>query len=119
MACPHIAWAAGIFEGEGYISDGKHNYRLAINMTDYDVLRKFCDVVGYGNVRELHGKKIDEYVAIGRYKQPYTWEINKKSETKRILELFLPYLGSRRAHRALNLIDKVDGIKNVQNPLSN
>jgi hypothetical protein len=49
-----IAWAAGLFEGEGsitYIPRGLHpDLQVAINMTDEDVVRRFEAVVDRGRV---------------------------------------------------------------------
>ena len=107
-----IAWAAGLFEGEGYISKervgGKSSHRLAINLTDKDVLEKFVSVVGFGSVRELHNQLLDKKVKEGKWKPCFVWEINNKKETRRILDMFLPYFGDRRAHRAMNMLDKIE-----------
>ena len=94
-----VAWAAGFFEGEGCIKTQKANYQaICINNTDKDVIERFVSIVNYGN---LNGP----YKSNGRKHKPthkpyWSWEISKKSEVKRILEMFLPYLGKRRSQRA-------------------
>ena len=49
-----VAWAAGLFEGEGCIthniSHGRSYRKLTMNMTDKDVMQKFVDIIGYGNL---------------------------------------------------------------------
>ena len=50
-----LAWAAGLFEGEGSIGidrrTSRHgSLRLQIGMCDEEVLCRFKDVVGIGNV---------------------------------------------------------------------
>jgi hypothetical protein len=44
-----IAWAAGLFEGEGSITrfgrPGKFDLRVSLNMTDEDVVRRFDAIV--------------------------------------------------------------------------
>ena len=49
-----IAWAAGLFEGEGSISrfgrSGKFDLRVSLNMTDEDVVRRFDAIVDGGKV---------------------------------------------------------------------
>jgi len=53
MAHPErLAWAAGIFEGEGSISRIRRgqdfDLQIAINMTDRDVLARFDEIVARG-----------------------------------------------------------------------
>jgi hypothetical protein len=43
-----IAWAAGLFEGEGTIVDSTGSVQLRVKMTDLDVLEKRFDVFGVG-----------------------------------------------------------------------
>jgi hypothetical protein len=49
-----IAWAAGLFEGEGSITrfgrSGKFDLRVSLNMTDEDVVRRFDAIVDRGKV---------------------------------------------------------------------
>ena len=40
-----IAWVAGILEGEGTFCMNNNSPRLAIAMTDLDVVEKFCKIV--------------------------------------------------------------------------
>ena len=99
-----IEWAAGLFEGEGCISykHGKYNTypRLYLKMTDKDMVEKFAEVVGYGNVNYVPTKK--------EWKDAYAWEICKASEVRRIIAAMLPYLGLRRAYKALNILDDLE-----------
>lgn len=109
MRVNSIEWAAGLFEGEGCIYEGKqskfpHNpyYQLTVGMTDKDVVQKFCDVVGYGHVTESKTKTPDHW------KQVYTWRAAKTTEVRRILSAMLPYFGNRRAYKALNILDTLE-----------
>ena len=93
-----IVWAAGLFEGEGSIFIRKQhpNTRsISIAMTDKDVMQKFVNVVGYGNLN-------------GPYKSTnkllWSWEIAKKIQVLRILKMFLPHFGIRRAEKAIEAI---------------
>ena len=93
------AWAAGLFEGEGSITYRSGGYfQLQMSMTDFDVIRRFGQIVG-----------IDKYYTKPKRKEHHkdqlVWYCKKKSEIIRILELFLPYFGDRRAHKALNFLD--------------
>ena len=97
---PSIAWAAGLFEGEGYISKA-HNYRLTVNMTDRDVLERFAQIVGFGRVRTMRP-------ATDKHKELFSWDINNKAEAKRIISMLLPFFFQRRAYHALNFLDRIE-----------
>lgn len=98
-----IAWAAGLFEGEGCITastrpDGYVRYvNLALTMTDLDVVEKFACIVGIESVKTYAG------VYEGR-KIRHVWQTNKISEVLRVYNLLEPHLGPRRRARAHELI---------------
>ena len=102
-----IEWAAGLFEGEGCISHtdagGIRYPRLCLGMCDLDVVQDFVEVIGYGNISGGKQQK-------SHWKPRYDWQISKMTEVKRILELFLPYLGLRRAYKAQNSLDEIDNL---------
>ena len=106
-----IAWAAGLFEGEGCITDtdtrNPNNPLLQMTMTDEDVMKRFIKIVGYGNLTEVNrlAPSQKEY-----WKPQFKWAVRKKKEVKRMLLMFLPYLGERRACKALDALDKQDKI---------
>lgn len=90
-----IAWAAGLFEGEGtiYIADKpKRTVRVAITMTDLDVLEEMKLVFG-GYLRE-------ERVANKKYKAAYRWYLPGKREARKFLLFIIPFLFSRRLKKA-------------------
>ena len=89
-----IAWAAGLFEGEGWISSWRKQPNLrciGIEMTDEDVMERFMKVVNYGR---LMPKLYDSG------KTGYRWQTSKHTVVAHVLKLFLPYLGTRRSERA-------------------
>jgi hypothetical protein len=45
-----IAWAAGLFEGEGTIVDSTGSVQLRVKMTNLDVLERLVDVFGVGEI---------------------------------------------------------------------
>jgi hypothetical protein len=45
-----IAWAAGLFEGEGCISTTTYRLQVALVMTDEDMVRRFDAIVERGKV---------------------------------------------------------------------
>ena len=87
-----IAWAAGLFEGEGCIGKDKISRYAAMEMTDKDVMEDFVKIVGYGKLRGPYKR--------GEFKPTYRWKVTKRLELKRILELFLPFLKARRTSKA-------------------
>jgi hypothetical protein len=99
-----IAWASGLFEGEGCISHSTKNLpRLYIGMTDKDIIERFVKIVDCGKITIRTRKD-------PKHKPQWIWQIQKASEVNRILTMFLPYLGQRRAYKALNALDILDHI---------
>ena len=101
-----IAWAAGLFEGEGCIhvsprrkSKG-HVRTLVIQLTDLDVLHRFHRIVGVGAIyasgsNHLRNKK---------WKQSWMWQTSAWVDINSVLGAFLPFLGNRRREKALALL---------------
>ena len=105
-----VAWAAGLFEGEGCItfdSRSPNHRRIRIKMTDRDVMQKFVDIVGYG---KLGGPYMEGKPGTPRAKhKPYwSWGTGKRSEVLRILKMFVPYFGKRRSKKAIEAINKIE-----------
>ncbi len=103
----NLAWATGLFEGEGCIyKDPRCNsVRLTLNSTDEDVLRRFAAVVGVGKITE--GKHIKR----NEHRKPFwVWTLYRKNDVAALLTLMLPLLGDRRGYTALNALDIIDGI---------
>lgn len=103
-----IAWAAGLFEGEGSWSTthpdkgrgGTRRYlRVCLQTSDLDVLERFRDTVECGSIyavrpdsRRPHGRPM------------YQWTVSGEDTFRSLLELFRPYLGERRIARAEELL---------------
>lgn len=106
---PEFFWAVGIFEGEGCISWNKaQNVRypkLYLAMTDKDIIDRF-DAVFPGSRYVRESKRT--YADGTPHKTQYIWQRNKRSLIVEFLEQTLPYLGERRAFRALNALDYYD-----------
>ena len=101
-----IVWAAGLFEGEGYIYTNADHYRcIGIEMTDKDVMQRYAAVVGYGQLKPR------KTVPANR-KQSWRWDIGKRSEVLRILKDFLPHFGKRRSAKAIEAINHLNEIIN-------
>lgn len=90
-----LAWAAGLFEGEGTVTRkrGKgtaHRWQAAVIMTDEDVLRKFSEVVGIGRFYGPYQPKNPAAKPIWR------WTTTKKDEVEKLFGLIGAWLGERR-----------------------
>lgn len=92
-----IAWAAGLFEGEGSITIynrlGGKSVMMCLAMSDEDVVRRFFSIVGCGKV----------YFRAPREKQnkpQWRWQIAAAREVERVLHSFRPYFGKRRLQKA-------------------
>jgi hypothetical protein len=96
-----IAWAAGLFEGEGCCSSAlkrPHQTHMTVTSTDRDVLLHFQSVIGAGKVRPKPMPADKPHWTPG-----WTWEAAGDDAVAALL-LLLPYLGERRRARALELI---------------
>jgi len=99
-----IAWAAGLFEGEGSITllhpSRYHKPRpvLELQMTDFDIVRRFKKAVKVGCLcfRKRRLTKSGKRVAI--------WSTACKADVRKLLKLFLPYFGIRRRKRAKEVL---------------
>lgn len=96
-----VAWAAGLFEGEGCISFRKPQKRspqglwtLKLEMTDEDAVRAFANIVGCGRVSNPYR------AARSHHKPTWTWRTGAREDVTRVLKMLLPYLQTRRAARA-------------------
>lgn len=106
------AWMAGLFEGEGSISiSQKKGYcYLQLVSTDHDVLLKFADLANCTNNKITFCPRRSH-----QNKDAWKWQVGNKSDVTRLLNLMLPYLGDRRAHKALDVFDFYDD-RNTNSP---
>lgn len=95
-----IAWAAGLFEGEGSMtlheSGGNTWLAIQLSMVDRDVVERFHQIVGAGTVRIQHRK-------CERHNTLRTWRVGG-ADAAEIIIGFLPYFGERRRARALDCL---------------
>jgi hypothetical protein len=87
-----IAWAAGLFEGEGCITITGGQPYMRLNSTDEDTPRRFCEIVGAGKVygpysRPPPRKAVWIWVAYG-------------IDAMLTVQLLAPWFGERRRARA-------------------
>lgn len=95
-----IAWAAGLFEGEGcfgaYARKTKWGCQARLSMTDRDVVERFAAIVGVGSVHEPRHKRAHE-------KPVHDWYVQDAADVQAVIELLLPWLGERRRAKALEV----------------
>lgn len=105
-----LAWAAGLFEGEGSIllhvlrKKGKPEYqypRAQLVTTDLDVLQHFHEVVGVGKIRECRLRP--------NRKQAWKWSTDSAADAETVLWLLAPWLGARRRERMDFVLGSIRG----------
>ena len=96
-----VAWAAGIIEGEGCILTLQKEYdgnpypvfRIAVNMTDRDVVEKLHRGFGCGKFNGpcFHSNP--------RFKPYFRWLVHKRDCVYAIAKAIRPHMGLRRGER--------------------
>lgn len=102
-----IAWAAGLFEGEGSavcynLPNRKDSIRVSVVLpsTDKDVVEKFHKIFNVGSVN-------GPYKPSNGVKDRYVFEVQNQRGCIFVLGQIYPYLCERRKQQADNLIDNV------------
>jgi hypothetical protein len=113
-----IAWAAGLFEGEGCfylgrtMSNGGRYENLyakaTVTSTDEDVIRKFHSFLGFGQVTgptpDHRGKN---------RKVRWTWETGKWKYFQEVVTMFWPFLSERRKDKAAEILTAMGEYKSI------
>lgn len=96
-----VAWAAGLFEGEGCIKGRKYNgsmyLRLHLNSTDRDTVYRFAQIVGVGGIR------YDEYEN-PNWSPQWCWYASSFEDVQAVIALLWRWFGDRRRARATQLL---------------
>lgn len=103
----NLAWAAGLFEGEGSI--GRHNlkrggrpqWRMTMASTDEDVLRRFHEIVGVGHISGPYCHKNP------KHKPYWQWCNIRRAWVFALLVAFWPWLCMRRREKAAQAIQEL------------
>jgi len=84
-----VAWAAGLFEGEGclYFDKRYDRWYMKVNMTDKDVVDHFASIYQF----KTHAKKVKE-----GYKPQWAASCGRRHLLFKVICDFYPYLASRR-----------------------
>lgn len=114
-----IAWAAGLFEGEGCFTRTVRRQvilrtiggleveymqlQMSLSMTDEDVVRRYHSIVNCGGItiRDFPGK----------LKRQWMWQVQRLDDVKRLYDTFYPWLGERRRHRGQEVIDEYQAVR--------
>lgn len=88
-----LAWAAGLFEGEGCICSGQYP-GLRLVMTDRDRVEKFAEVVGRGTVSAFSARSRESH-----WKQAWRWQVVGPDDPQAVIVSLGPWLGPRRLER--------------------
>lgn len=106
-----LAWAAGIFEGEGCFVHIKHPHKnrqqrrylgMTVTMTDHDVLKRFVDIVGIGSMRGPLKKEKPHFKDSFRWCTSGHQALSLCSDPR-----FVRFLGKRRRARLYEILTDV------------
>jgi hypothetical protein len=101
-----LAWAAGIFEGEGciYWWRGKNTQgrrvciALKVHMTDQDIVERFHAVVGCGHITTRNK-------ALPHHKDQWVWQAGSFRDVRRVFASLGPWFGERRRAKMLEALE--------------
>lgn len=101
-----LAWAAGLFEGEGCISHYHplgHDYiQSSLQMNDEDRVRLFHEAIGGLGAVYHEAPKLDKVPP--RRHDTWRWASGKFEHVQAVIAMLWPWLGPRRRARAAELL---------------
>lgn len=108
-----IAWAAGLFEGEGSFCAYKAKRaagfsfypRAQLASTDHDVIKRFQEAVGLGKIRGPYDKNGSQGV---RPKPIYFWTTNRAEEFVELVSMFWDLMCERRRDQIRDVHEKIN-----------
>lgn len=106
MSFDELAWAAGLFEGEGCLTtsvggSGLPLIRLQLAMTDEDTVRRFHKAVGgLGTIRFIDRKRPDR-------QNLWSWQTSQFEHAQAVVAMLWSGLGTRRRGRATELFTTI------------
>ena len=94
-----IAWAAGLFEGEGCITGVNGRFTVKVNNTDEWVILRLAEIMGFGFVYgPYHNSETDGH----RRKPFWVWTAFEEAALDTV-QILSPWLSPRRLGRAYEL----------------
>lgn len=103
-----IAWAAGLFEGEGtwLLRKGKGAHpQIALQMCDRDVVERFARIVGVGREIRVERRSLRNPA----HSDMWRWELTNVRDARHLIEMLVPYLGERRRAKAEEIMRATEG----------
>jgi hypothetical protein len=94
-----VAWAAGLFEGEGSITMSGRYVHLQLSSTDEDVVWRFCEIVRAGRVYGPYTQDCTD----GYRRKPFWMWVCTGLDARPVFRMMMPWLGSRRLARGREL----------------
>jgi hypothetical protein len=94
-----IAWAAGLFEGEGCVTEVKGRFTLALKNTDEEVVRRFDAIIGLGRVYGPYKNSECD----GHKRKPFWAWAASGEDAFDAMQMLALWLSKRRLQRALQL----------------
>lgn len=99
MTPEEIAWAAGLFEGEGcFTGASRGRFCMKMSMCDEEVIRRFHRTVGMGGVSGPH-----KPTGLGTLMH-WEWRSERFEHMQAIVAMFWPWLSTRRRNRAAEVL---------------
>jgi hypothetical protein len=99
MRDEEIAWAAGLFEGEGCITEVNGRFAVAVTNTDEWVIRRFADIVEVGRSYGPYRNSEND----GHIRKPFwSWTAHEEDGFD-LLQMLGSWLSPRRLERAYEL----------------
>ncbi len=96
----NLAWAAGLFEGEGcFSSAGGRGLHASVNMTDEDVVRRFQSVVQMGIIYPRKPARVG-------WKPQWQWLIGSFEHFQALGAMLWPWLHARRRARFKTILKR-------------
>lgn len=107
----NLAWAAGLFEGEGWVTVNPNRLQpeLGLGMSDLDIVERFAEIMTLERPNIVR-----KYTLKNGRKPTYRVMFYGFERVQAIIAMFWPYLGERRRERAVYLLSCAP----LNNPLS-
>lgn len=102
ITASQINWIAGLLEGEGtfnFSTAKRPSIRIALSMTDKDVIEKFANIVGFGVIYKIDASRY----GVSK-KSQYRWECAGNRAAGLMMTVY-SLLGERRQARIRELLD--------------
>ena len=106
-----IAWAAGLFEGEGTLHLARHGKstvprypQVSLGMCDLDVVERFMAVVGVGPIRKQDRSHLPNH------QDCYYWVCENGRDCAAVIDMLIPFFGARRSKRAAEVLARAQSI---------